>query len=253
MERLFRWYEVPTPYGTPGNHGTIVASVAAGKNLGVAPEATIIPIATNLTGDQEEDWFAGQVLRSFVTGLLEADRNAFDDDLAQALRQNYARFDIINRSYGIPLFDPDVIAADLNTEITWLSTNLPKEPRRGIPDQYPRRRERTILVYAAGNEGQPYSGIGADYPFYDPSTSRILALGRGDGSRYGAHRGLLESVRTAANELERGGPRTALLSGGTWDRPGTRPGREQPRKQGRLRQGFKAQATRHRSSPADSP
>ncbi len=38
IERLLRWSEVPTPYGE-GEHGTIVASVAAGQNLGVAPAA----------------------------------------------------------------------------------------------------------------------------------------------------------------------------------------------------------------------
>ena len=48
LERLFRWTEVPTPYGE-GAHGTAVASTAAGQNLGVAPGATIIPIAQNLT------------------------------------------------------------------------------------------------------------------------------------------------------------------------------------------------------------
>ena len=30
FERLFRWYEVPTPYGAEGSHGTVVASIAAG-------------------------------------------------------------------------------------------------------------------------------------------------------------------------------------------------------------------------------
>ena len=33
----------------------------------------------------------------------------------------------------------------------------------GAPDA-----EKTIIVYAAGNDGQPYSGLGADYPYYIP-------------------------------------------------------------------------------------
>lgn len=216
VERLFRWYEVPTPYGTPGNHGTIVASVAAGKNLGVAPEATIIPIATNLTGDQDKDWFAGQILRSFVTGLPQADRNAFDDDLAQALRQNYARFDIINRSYGIPLFDPDVIAADLNTEITWLSTNLPKSLAEVYQTNTP-DAEKTILVYAAGNDSQPYSGIGADYPFYVPALRRyslsVVATDPGTGliADYSNRCGPLPTSWNAADH----GPHYCLAAPGT--------------------------------------
>ena len=96
---LYRWREVPTPYGV-GSHGTIVASVAAGEDLGVAPEVTIIPITKNLTDDQNTDNFASGVLREAITLFSLADRRVFDSELADYWRENYLNFDIINRSFG---------------------------------------------------------------------------------------------------------------------------------------------------------
>ena len=166
IEQLFRWTEVPTPYGE-GTHGTIVASTAAGKNLGVAPEATIIPIAQNLSDDQRADALANSVLRLFIAALPTADRRFFDSELASAERNDYENFDIINRSYGRALFDPDVISMEIDAELQWYERYLPETLNAvfqvGIPDA-----EKTILVYAAGNEGKPYSGLGADLPYYIP-------------------------------------------------------------------------------------
>ena len=71
FESLVRWREVPTPYGD-GTHGTSVASVAAGKNLGVAPEAMIIPIAQNLSDDQRADAYAVSTLRFAIASLPPA-------------------------------------------------------------------------------------------------------------------------------------------------------------------------------------
>ncbi len=166
LEQLSRWSEVPTPYGE-GAHGTVVASVAAGKNLGVAPEATVIPIARNLSDDQGEEALAGEVLRFVITLLPTAERRQLDELLASANRDAYTKFDIINRSYGIEIFDPDVISSDIDSELRWYRQYLPKTLNAvlqvGTPDAL-----KTILVYAAGNSGQPYSGLGADLPYYIP-------------------------------------------------------------------------------------
>ena len=167
IERLLRWSEVPTPYGqlNKGPHGTIVASVAAGKNLGVAPEATIIPIARNLTDDQREDGFAGATVRFAITQLPATARTQLDNLFASNQRNEYSKFDIVNRSYGIDLFDPDVIASGIEAELRWYRQYLPRtllaELQVGTPDA-----DKTILVYATGNEGQPWSGLGADLPYY---------------------------------------------------------------------------------------
>lgn len=173
IQRLYRWVEVPTPYGSgaqgdQGFHGTVVASTAAGRNLGVAPEATIIPIANNLTNDQSASAFADQTLRSAVAALPAHMRRSLDNESANYHRENYAKFDIINRSYGMSLFDPDVISREIERELRWYRTYMPRTLNAyfqiGTPES-----NRTILVYAAGNEGEAYSGIGADLPYYVPA------------------------------------------------------------------------------------
>ena len=208
IEQLFRWREVPTPYGVKGGHGTIVASVAAGTNLGVAPEAIIIPIAKNLTDDQSADALAGDVLRTVIASLPASERRLVDDEIASVWRNDYANFDIINRSYGIPQFDPDVISSAITSELQWYRRYLPRTLNAilqiGTSDA-----EKTILVYAAGNEGEPYSDLGADLPYYvpelrghslsvaatDPQTGGIASYSNRCGSlpsdwnaaRYGPH------------------------------------------------------------------
>ena len=166
LERLFRWSEVPTPYGE-GDHGTIVASVAAGENLGVAPDATIIPIAQNLSDDQRANAYADATLRTAVALLPTTARSVLDDELANAQRDNYAKFDIINRSYGAAVFDPNVISSEIDSELRWYRRYLPQTLRALLQIDTP-ASEKTILVYAAGNEGERWSGLGADLPFYIP-------------------------------------------------------------------------------------
>ena len=167
FEALYRWSEVPTPYGDAA-HGTIVASVAAGTNLGVAPEATIIPVAVDFAARQQrENDFADAVLRSVIASLPGADRRRVDNALADFYREDYAKFDIINRSYGIDLFDPAVISAEIDSELRWYRRYLPRTLDAALQVGTPDSR-KTIIVYAAGNEGQSWSGIGADYPFYIP-------------------------------------------------------------------------------------
>ena len=167
FEALYRWSEVPTPYGDAA-HGTIVASVAAGQDLGVAPEATIIPVAVDFAArQQQENDFTDAVLRSVIASLPGADRQQVDDALADFYREDYAKFDIINRSYGVALFDPAVISADIDSELRWYRRYLPRTLDAALQVGTPDSR-KTIIVYAAGNEGQPWSGIGADYPFYVP-------------------------------------------------------------------------------------
>lgn len=167
IESLSRWWEVPTPYGVFGSHGTVVASVAAGSNLGVAPEATIIPIAQNLSDDQIADAFADEALRLVIATLPDAGRRRLDSEIATAQRNEYGKFDIINRSYGTSFFDPGVISSSIDSELRWYVQYLPKTLDAVLQTDTP-DAEKTILVYAAGNEGEPYSGLGADLPFYIP-------------------------------------------------------------------------------------
>ncbi len=164
IERLLRWSEVPTPYGE-GEHGTIVASVAAGQNLGVAPGATIIPVAQNLSDDQRAETFADETLARLAALLPSTTRSVLDDELASTYRDNYAKFDIINRSYGKAVFDPNVISSEIDSELRLYRSYLPQTLRALLQIDTP-ASEKTILVYAAGNDGQRRSRIGADLPFY---------------------------------------------------------------------------------------
>lgn len=162
FERLFRWREVPTPYGIKGSHGTVVASVAAGKSLGVAPEATIIPIARNLTDDQNADSRAERLLRSWIQVLPIGDRRTIDNLLADAFRNHYSKFDIINRSFGIPVSEFAVI--DTVASARWYHQYLPRTLNALWQTDRP-DAEKTILVYAAGNSSERIPGLGALLPY----------------------------------------------------------------------------------------
>ncbi len=164
VAQLLRWSEVPTPYGQ-GEHGTIVASVAAGTNLGVAPEATIIPVATNLTDDQREDAAVALALQGFIESLPPAVRRDLDAAVARGLREDYEKFDIINRSYRVRA--SYLTVAQTLQEIEWLQAHLPRSLRAewqiDTPDS-----QKTVVVYAAGNDSARVPGLGALLPYGVP-------------------------------------------------------------------------------------
>ncbi len=73
---------MPTPYGEVGSHGTIVASVAAGKNLGVAPAATIMQVGTpetQLTVEQPLRAETGTGTFRVENGWIENGRRLHDE------------------------------------------------------------------------------------------------------------------------------------------------------------------------------
>ena len=216
FELLFRWREVPTPYGVVGSHGTTVASVAAGENLGVAREATIIPIAKNLTDDHGAEFYASDVLRRAITILSPTDRRQVDREFARSWRDHYENFDIINRSYGTDFFESDIIASEVDSILRWYRSYLPSTLNAflqiGTPDA-----EKTILVYAAGNAGEPWSAVEADLPYYVPELrGHSLAVAATDPrtraiASYSNRCGPLPSDWSAA----RHGPHYCLAAPGT--------------------------------------
>ena len=163
VAQLLRWSEVPTPYGAPneGAHGTVVASVAAGTNLGVAPEATIIPLAKNFD-DQATDALASTALQLAIQALPAADRRQVDAIFARELREDLQKFDIINRSWG--LRTDDVTVPQTIEDIQWFNAYLPDTLRAiwqiDTPDA-----EKTINVWAAGNTSGAVPDLGGFVPY----------------------------------------------------------------------------------------
>ena len=188
--KLWRWYEVPTLYTTkslhngkpevqlddngtpqldqdgnpiyidhPGYHGTSVASVLAGTKLGVAPRATIIPIGRNLSDAVSEYGFPLDVIESLPTHLRKLYDKFLADDLLYALR----RYDIMNFSWGIRLFNP---AAGIASELNWWREHLPRS--LDVALQIDRADDvKTIQVVSAGNEGKRSpKEIVANLPYY---------------------------------------------------------------------------------------
>ena len=164
IQRLLRWKEVPTPYGE-GTHGTTVASVASGKTLGVAAEATIIPVARNLTDDQEGYTQAVNTLLTAIADLPSPLRMQADAVIASSIREESAKFDIINRSYGLRSSPLAVI--NEFAEAQWLSRYLPKTLDAIWQVDTP-SFEKTIVVYAAGNDSDRVPGLGAALPYFLP-------------------------------------------------------------------------------------
>ena len=190
IERWSRWWEIPTPYGRGDDHGTFVASNAAGANLGVAPGADIVPVVIDFTDDREPVAFVTDILLNLIQALPAADREAFDGLLAQSLKDDYAKFDIINRSYGSKAPPPSLSedAAVIAQNDAWWNRYLP-ESLAAERQTDTAAGERTVIVYAAGNESDPRPDRATALPYFvpavrghhiavvatDPRTQRIAA------------------------------------------------------------------------------
>ena len=168
-----RWVVIPAvESGTAGlSHGTRVASVAVGRDFGVAPGATLIPIFKDFsaTAQAEQNTWSRYLLRH-ISQSEPADRHEWDDYLAKSARADYANYDVINRSFGIGVFDPSAISAELDDGTNWWGQQL----RRLLPltwraymqtDVHP--DDRAVVVYATGNSQQEWGGLGADLPYYE--------------------------------------------------------------------------------------
>lgn len=153
--------EVPTPYGE-GSHGTAVASVAAGTRLGVAPEASIIPIAQNPTADdQADDQQLQFAIEREIESLQEAERRNFDKQLADEYQDFYSKFDIINRSYGRR--NTSLVRFEEYRDVRWALEYVPNTLNAWAQVDTP-AAEKTIVVYAAGNDSDTKPGLGAALP-----------------------------------------------------------------------------------------
>ena len=153
------------------SHGTRVASVAVGRDFGVAPGATLIPIFKDFAraAQAEQRSWSSYLLRHIWRSTPEV-RRQWDEYLAKSVRADYANYDVINRSFGIGVFDPEAIQEILTDASQWWGEDL----RRLLPltwraymqtDVHP--DDRAVVVYAAGNEQEEWGGLGADLPYYE--------------------------------------------------------------------------------------
>ena len=163
-----------------GTHGTMVASVAAGRDFGVAPAATIIPIARDFSPEGQTA-YRRRLESIFTEARLAspADRKAFDTEQAAFQNEFYSDFDIINRSYGISLDATSGILAFLR-QLDNVSDLFPRTWRALFQaDRHP--DERAILVYAAGNDMRGVSSVESDAPYWEPMARghhlSVMAIG----------------------------------------------------------------------------
>lgn len=157
--------------GRYSTHGTAVASVAAGRDFGVAPGAMIVPIAKDFSSEgQSAQRTAERSLLRQIRDMSAQDRRTLDAEVANQITDDYQHYDIINRSFGIGVFDPASISAILDDETQWWGERfreiLPQTWRAfmqtGVhPD------DRTVVVYATGNQTEEFGGLGADIPRYE--------------------------------------------------------------------------------------
>jgi len=165
---FLRWSRIPN--GTSSGHGTIVASVAAGRDFGVAPGSTIIPVAQDFSNAQFDQQRAERSLLNLIRTLPELERTEFDSEFATSVRSDYSKYDIINRSFGIGVFDPASISYILDDKTKWWGEGFRKllpETWRAFMQTGTHPDERTIVVYASGNDFEEHSGLGADLPYYE--------------------------------------------------------------------------------------
>ena len=182
-ERISEYF----PRDPDRSHGTMVASIAAGKNLGVAPGATVVSQAVpfeygdgdgqasrmialarevwsssfSLPVEVHEAGIRGVVVpgeSSFYGGGASAQRKArIDEGFAKAIREGMAGADVVNRSYGYG-GDFDDRARDTRLALEtrrWQAfvRNFP-ETAKAIRQEHLAEENKVIFVSAAGNSYQ---------------------------------------------------------------------------------------------------
>ena len=167
-----RWVVIPAVESEDGpSHGTRVASVAVGRDFGVAPGATLIPIFKDFSPSgqsQENTW--SRYLLDFISRASDSSREFWDEHLALSVKADYENYDVVNRSFGIGVFDGQALQSVLEDGTNWWGDEL----RRLLPltwraymqtDVHP--DDRAVIVYATGNSLQEWGGLGADLPFHE--------------------------------------------------------------------------------------
>ena len=177
-----RWFVIPSGLSPEFSHGTKVASVTAGRSFGIAPGATIVPLAKNFRDSAQR---ARREEQYRLTRSDPSEAAPLDSTYSRIVGLEYRAFDIINRSFGVGVFDPVDVIDSLDSSTQWWGEayrrTFPKTWRSMLQaDRHP--DDRTIIVYAVGNSSQKHGGLGADLPRHLPDarghTLAVAALGK---------------------------------------------------------------------------
>lgn len=213
------------------NHGTLVASTAAGDTFGVAPGATIVPRALTL-GPVDSEYDAGiqdlvsAVLNAIFSGsgaVSEAQVADLDRNTAAAITEGYQGADIVNESYGLVSFsDSDLVQQyrDIFEFYGQFERRFPRATQALVQSGSGDPMRKTLVVTAAGNDGRFAPQVGAAAPIYFPELRglHIAAAALGPDGRIASYSnrcgGLPGTGRFAWNPAEHG-PHYCLAAPGT--------------------------------------
>lgn len=171
---LGRYHEIPAlaERGNDGrvlrNHGTAVASVAAGDRLGVAPDATIVPRGIPLDNDPATQRAQNDAVNAILVAIdrgfaTPQETREIDELIADGFREGAGHVDIVNESYGIGADNDIQLFRQYRGEgriFTWIRNNLPRF-WRAYTQQDIAERDKTLYVTAAGNDGLRFPAPGA--------------------------------------------------------------------------------------------
>ncbi len=173
---IAEYHEIPAVGESTRTHGTAVASIAAGRTLGIAPGATIVPMATPLDADSENQQAVSDIETILIDqiggwGPDHPEVRALDEDLAESLLDMHKSVEVINRSYGVSssgdwaLYQQHLLGTA--AAISWLRRHLPRSygmlTQEDVPEPH-----RTLIVHAAGNDGLFAPSSSAGLPLHVP-------------------------------------------------------------------------------------
>ena len=158
LRALARWWEMPSPRAEP--HGTEVAAVAAGARHGVAPQARIVPLATDL--EDAGNHFINEVgrwpMRRHIEQMDQGLRWRADAAWAARLDAEHDASDVLIHAYSSASWEPWWLEQRLGEQRKWAEAHIPATLAAYLQSD---RETPTLVVHSAGNEGKPYpSGIG---------------------------------------------------------------------------------------------
>ena len=161
-----RWYRIPGVSESTRTHGTAVASVIVGADNGIAPGARVVPWTEPLNEDrdvQQRQRYVRAVIEQIINNIGPQDTTVrdFDREAAAATKARNANVDIVNRSYGPPIFSE--YEQELNDEVKlagwrWVEDNLPNLWRAALQTDVGEDK-KTIFVTAAGNVTSNQGGV----------------------------------------------------------------------------------------------